>query len=50
MLKTAGERKNVYILVSLVTLFFFLLFEQGVLHFHFALSPVNFVASPSYSF
>lgn len=45
MIKTTGERKNISILGSLVTLFF-LLFEQGVLHFHFVLSPVNCIASP----
>ena len=46
MLKITGERKNVSILGSLVTLFF-LLFEQGVLRFHFVLSPINCVASPA---
>lgn len=49
-LKTRKEKKNFIFLVSLMTIFFldvctfYILFEQGALHFHFALSLRNYRA------
>ena len=41
------RRKRLYILINLLALFFWL-FEQRDLHFYFALSPVDHVASPTF--
>lgn len=39
-----NRRKKFYVLVPLMTLFLLLLYEQGALHFQFALGPANYVA------
>lgn len=41
-------KKKLFILGLFMTLLF-LLFEQGVLHFHFALDHANYVASLGYN-
>lgn len=42
------RRKKLYVLVPLMIFFFLLLYEQGALHFHFALGPANYAAEPSH--